>query len=225
MYGSKEVLVNEYRVMLADRLLAKQDYNTATDVRTLELLKVRRARWKGGRDCLEQACICLGLGQRTGASVWVNQAADGARVAQGFRMAEKVLRKESAAQSASERRALHAGWVIAVRPSTLAVVFHYVVFYHNPEPALSVARSSALRTPTSTSVTSCSRTWPTASASTRSSTHRRRAPRLPLPRTQGRTPAAPLKHRVPPDGSRPRRAGAPDGVSPSRHCPCLHGEK
>jgi hypothetical protein len=44
MYGSKEVLVNEYRTMLADRLLAKADYNTATDVRTLELLKVGKPR-------------------------------------------------------------------------------------------------------------------------------------------------------------------------------------
>jgi hypothetical protein len=49
MYGSKEVLVNEYRTMLADRLLAKADYNTATDVRTLELLKVGQPREPGAQ--------------------------------------------------------------------------------------------------------------------------------------------------------------------------------
>jgi anaphase-promoting complex subunit 2 len=41
IYGSKEVFVNEYRVMLADKLLANLDYNTDKEVHTLELLKLR----------------------------------------------------------------------------------------------------------------------------------------------------------------------------------------
>jgi anaphase-promoting complex subunit 2 len=42
IYGSKEVFVDEYRVMLADKLLAlSQDYNTDQAVHTLELLKLR----------------------------------------------------------------------------------------------------------------------------------------------------------------------------------------
>ena len=35
------MFVNEYREMLAERLLALPDYSTAQDVRTLELLKIR----------------------------------------------------------------------------------------------------------------------------------------------------------------------------------------
>lgn len=41
IYGSKELFVNEYRVMLAEKLLNKSDYDTDRDIRTLELLKVR----------------------------------------------------------------------------------------------------------------------------------------------------------------------------------------
>ena len=41
IYGSKELFVNEYRVMLADKLLANLDYNTDKEVHTLELLKLR----------------------------------------------------------------------------------------------------------------------------------------------------------------------------------------
>jgi anaphase-promoting complex subunit 2 len=40
IYGSKELFVNEYRVMLAEKLLNKTDYDTDRDIRTLELLKV-----------------------------------------------------------------------------------------------------------------------------------------------------------------------------------------
>ncbi|GBG67407.1 hypothetical protein CBR_g543 [Chara braunii] len=40
IYGSKELFVNEYRLMLADKLLAKSDYDTDRDIKTLELLKV-----------------------------------------------------------------------------------------------------------------------------------------------------------------------------------------
>jgi anaphase-promoting complex subunit 2 len=41
IYGSKELFVNEYRLMLADKLLANMDYNTDKDRHTLELLKLR----------------------------------------------------------------------------------------------------------------------------------------------------------------------------------------
>ncbi|CAN1321478.1 Anaphase-promoting complex subunit 2 [Linum perenne] len=37
--GSKDQLVNEYRVMLAEKLLSKSDYDIASEIRTLELLK------------------------------------------------------------------------------------------------------------------------------------------------------------------------------------------
>jgi len=39
--GSKDQLVNEYRVMLAEKLLNKSDYDIDSEIRTLELLKVR----------------------------------------------------------------------------------------------------------------------------------------------------------------------------------------
>lgn len=38
--GSKDQLVNEYRVMLAEKLLNKSDYDIDSDIRTLELLKI-----------------------------------------------------------------------------------------------------------------------------------------------------------------------------------------
>ncbi|XP_024541138.1 anaphase-promoting complex subunit 2 isoform X1 [Selaginella moellendorffii] len=41
IYGSKELFVNEYRVMLAEKLLNKSDYDTDREIRTLELLKLR----------------------------------------------------------------------------------------------------------------------------------------------------------------------------------------
>ncbi|KAL4524661.1 hypothetical protein Ndes2526A_g06776 [Nannochloris sp. 'desiccata'] len=41
IYGSKEMFVAEYRSMLADRLLAKMDFDCDRELRTLELLKVR----------------------------------------------------------------------------------------------------------------------------------------------------------------------------------------
>jgi len=41
IYGSKELFVNEYRLMLADKLLQNLDYNTDKEVMTLELLKLR----------------------------------------------------------------------------------------------------------------------------------------------------------------------------------------
>ncbi|KAI2502862.1 Anaphase promoting complex (APC) subunit 2 [Fragilaria crotonensis] len=41
IYGSKELFVDEYRVMLADKLLSNLDYNTDAQVHTLELLKLR----------------------------------------------------------------------------------------------------------------------------------------------------------------------------------------
>ena len=41
IYGSKELFVNEYRLMLADKLLVNLNYDTDNDVHTLELLKLR----------------------------------------------------------------------------------------------------------------------------------------------------------------------------------------
>ena len=41
IYGSKELFVNEYRVMLAEKLLSKSDYDIDREIRTLELLKVK----------------------------------------------------------------------------------------------------------------------------------------------------------------------------------------
>jgi len=37
--GSKDQLVNEYYVMLAEKLLNKSDYDIDSELRTLELLK------------------------------------------------------------------------------------------------------------------------------------------------------------------------------------------
>ncbi|CAB3246135.1 unnamed protein product [Arctia plantaginis] len=41
VYGSKELFVNEYRTLLADRLLAQSALNTEKEIRYLELLKLR----------------------------------------------------------------------------------------------------------------------------------------------------------------------------------------
>ncbi|KFM28789.1 Anaphase-promoting complex subunit 2 [Auxenochlorella protothecoides] len=41
IWGSKDLLVTEYRSLLADRLLAKQGYDCDRELRTLELLKLR----------------------------------------------------------------------------------------------------------------------------------------------------------------------------------------
>eukprot|EP00891_Asterochloris_glomerata_P007911 jgi/Astpho2/7911/Aster-06390 len=41
IYGSKDLFIKEYRAMLADRLLAKTDYDCDREIRTLELLKLR----------------------------------------------------------------------------------------------------------------------------------------------------------------------------------------
>ncbi|KAL1131096.1 hypothetical protein AAG570_012333 [Ranatra chinensis] len=41
VYGSKETFVNEYRTLLADRLLSQFTYNTEKEIRYLELLKLR----------------------------------------------------------------------------------------------------------------------------------------------------------------------------------------
>lgn len=41
IYGSKDLFVGEYRVMLAEKLLAKEDYDIEREVRTIELLKLR----------------------------------------------------------------------------------------------------------------------------------------------------------------------------------------
>ncbi|CAH0480053.1 unnamed protein product [Peronospora belbahrii] len=41
IYGSRELFVNEYRMMLADKLLQNREFDTDRDVQTLELLKLR----------------------------------------------------------------------------------------------------------------------------------------------------------------------------------------
>ena len=41
IYGSKELFVNEYRTLLADRILTQFNYDTEREIRYLELLKLR----------------------------------------------------------------------------------------------------------------------------------------------------------------------------------------
>ncbi|XP_031588116.1 anaphase-promoting complex subunit 2 [Oreochromis aureus] len=41
IYGSKEIFIDEYRGVLADRLLQQLNYNTAREIRNVELLKLR----------------------------------------------------------------------------------------------------------------------------------------------------------------------------------------
>eukprot|EP00062_Callorhinchus_milii_P014829 gi/632964421/ref/XP_007898391.1/ PREDICTED: anaphase-promoting complex subunit 2 [Callorhinchus milii] len=41
IYGSKELFINEYRTLLADRILQHFNYNTCREIRNLELLKLR----------------------------------------------------------------------------------------------------------------------------------------------------------------------------------------
>jgi anaphase-promoting complex subunit 2 len=45
IYGSKELFVNEYRIMLAEKLLSKSDYDIDREIRTLELLKVKSSKF------------------------------------------------------------------------------------------------------------------------------------------------------------------------------------
>ncbi|KAG4062135.1 hypothetical protein PC123_g3011 [Phytophthora cactorum] len=52
IYGSRELFVNEYRMMLADKLLQNLQFDTDRDVQTLELLKLRF-----GEDSLQQCEI------------------------------------------------------------------------------------------------------------------------------------------------------------------------
>jgi anaphase-promoting complex subunit 2 len=54
IYGSRELFVNEYRLMLADKLLQNLEYDTDRDVQTLELLKLRF-----GEDSLQQCEIMV----------------------------------------------------------------------------------------------------------------------------------------------------------------------
>ncbi|XP_042249219.1 anaphase-promoting complex subunit 2 [Thunnus maccoyii] len=41
IYGSKDIFIDEYRAILADRLLHQLNYNTAREIRNVELLKLR----------------------------------------------------------------------------------------------------------------------------------------------------------------------------------------
>ncbi|KAG5528895.1 hypothetical protein RHGRI_029524 [Rhododendron griersonianum] len=52
--GSKDQLVNEYRVMLAEKLLNKSDYDIDAEIRTLELLKVQLGAEALGEDAISQ---------------------------------------------------------------------------------------------------------------------------------------------------------------------------
>ncbi|KAK1939949.1 Anaphase-promoting complex subunit 2 [Phytophthora citrophthora] len=54
IYGSRELFVNEYRMMLADKLLQNVEFDTDRDVQTLELLKLRF-----GEDSLHQCEIMV----------------------------------------------------------------------------------------------------------------------------------------------------------------------
>ncbi|OWZ10966.1 Anaphase-promoting complex subunit [Phytophthora megakarya] len=54
IYGSRELFVNEYRMMLADKLLQNLEFDTDLDVQTLELLKLRF-----GEDSLHQCEIMV----------------------------------------------------------------------------------------------------------------------------------------------------------------------
>lgn len=50
IYGSKEVFVSEYKVLLADRLLQALNYSTEKDLETFEWLRLRFQE-DGLRDC------------------------------------------------------------------------------------------------------------------------------------------------------------------------------
>lgn len=54
IYGSKEIYVNEYRAMLAQKLVANVTYDTGREVETLELFKVRF-----GEACMHQCEIMV----------------------------------------------------------------------------------------------------------------------------------------------------------------------
>ncbi|RMX67361.1 hypothetical protein DD238_000810 [Peronospora effusa] len=54
IYGSRELFVNEYRMMLADKLLQNLEFDTDQDVQTLELLKLRF-----GEESLQQCEIMV----------------------------------------------------------------------------------------------------------------------------------------------------------------------
>jgi hypothetical protein len=59
VYGGPLLFMEEYRRMLADRLLAKEEYDCVREIRTLELLKIRWAGvgW-GGAGCVVGSSIC-----------------------------------------------------------------------------------------------------------------------------------------------------------------------
>ena len=44
IYGTQAVFMQEYQLMLAERLLAKGEYDCEREIRTLELLKIRWGR-------------------------------------------------------------------------------------------------------------------------------------------------------------------------------------
>lgn len=65
IYGSRELFIDEYRVLLAGRLLGKLDFDCDREIRTLELLKLRCVArgggLRGGTGCtyvLFDLCVC-----------------------------------------------------------------------------------------------------------------------------------------------------------------------
>lgn len=54
IYGSRELFVDEYTTMLADRLLAITDFNTDKEIKNIELLKL-----KFGENSFQRAAIML----------------------------------------------------------------------------------------------------------------------------------------------------------------------
>lgn len=54
IYGSNDLFVDEYRLMLADKLLANIDFDTDREVHNLELLKKRF-----GESCMRQCEIMI----------------------------------------------------------------------------------------------------------------------------------------------------------------------
>ncbi|TYZ62631.1 hypothetical protein PybrP1_006910 [[Pythium] brassicae (nom. inval.)] len=88
IYGSKELFVNEYRMMLADKLLQNLDYNTDRDVQTLELLKLRF-----GEDSLQQC------------EIMVRDIDDSKRINLNIRSTLEKQQQRSAGDVGAEKRA------------------------------------------------------------------------------------------------------------------------
>ncbi len=82
IYGSKELFVNEYRLMLADKLLASLDFDADREVRNLELLKLR-----------------FGEGSMTNCEIMIKDIEDSRRINASIRA--KLLQPAAAAAAAA----------------------------------------------------------------------------------------------------------------------------